>query len=129
MPNYYRHTKIVVTVGPATESRERIQQLILNGVDVVRLNMAHATGEWISSLVRLVRDVSVEVKRHVAIMMDVKGPEIRTGIVAEPIELRPGDTFEFFTASPTEGVNGVGVNYPGFPPMSTSARSFWSTAG
>ena len=53
----------------------------------MRLNMAHGTGEWVSSLVRRIREVSREVQRHVAVMMDVKGPEIRTGVVAEPIEL------------------------------------------
>jgi pyruvate kinase len=48
-------------------------------------------------------------------MMDVKGPEIRTGIVSEPIALKAGDTFEFYTHAPTPGVRGVDVNYPGLP--------------
>ena len=43
MRGYYRHTKIIATVGPATESAERLEQLILAGVDVIRLNMAHGT--------------------------------------------------------------------------------------
>ena len=88
MRGYYRHTKIIATFGPATESAERLAQLITSGVDVMRLNMAHGSGEWVSSLVKRIRDVSTELGRHVAVMMDVKGPEIRTGVVAEPIELR-----------------------------------------
>ncbi len=48
-------------------------------------------------------------------MMDVKGPEIRTGVVADPIDLKVGETFEFFTASPSAGIRGVVVNYPGLP--------------
>src|SRR5687767_1040850 len=100
MRGSYRHTKIIATVGPATESNERIKQIILAGVDVIQLNMAHATGEWVSSLIKRVREVSGEVKRHVAVMMDVKGPEIRTGVVAQPIELVIGETVEFFTGSP-----------------------------
>ena len=48
-------------------------------------------------------------------MMDVKGPEIRTGVVEEPIELKVGDAFEFYTDSPSTGLRGVGVNYPGLP--------------
>ena len=87
MRGYYRHTKIIATVGPATESPEQLGKLILAGLDVMRLNMAHGTGEWVTSLVQRIREVSVEVQRHVAVMMDVKGPEIRTGVVAEPIEL------------------------------------------
>jgi pyruvate kinase len=113
MRGYYRQTKIVATVGPATESAERLRQLIVSGVDVIRLNMAHGSGEWVAALVKRIRDVSQEVERHVAVMMDVKGPEIRTGVVAEPIELKADDAFEFYTAKPTEGVRGVDVNYPG----------------
>ncbi len=48
-------------------------------------------------------------------MMDVKGPEIRTGVVAEPIELKAGESFEFYTTTPRDGVRCVSVNYPGLP--------------
>lgn len=117
MRGYYRHTKIICTLGPATESADRLKQLIVAGVDVLRLNMAHATGDWVKTVVGRVREVSREAQRHVAVMMDVKGPEIRTGDVTEPIELHEGDQFEFYTASatPTAGVRGVSVNYPGLP--------------
>ncbi len=113
MRGYYRQTKIIATVGPATESAERLSQLIVSGVDVIRLNMAHGTGEWVVALVKRIREVSQAVERHVAVMMDVKGPEIRTGVVAEPIELKTGDAFEFYTTTPTEGMRGIDVNYPG----------------
>jgi pyruvate kinase len=115
MRGHYRHTKIIATLGPATESRERISQLITAGVDVIRLNMAHGSGDWVLSVVRRVREVSNEVHRHVAVMMDVKGPEIRTGIVTEPVELKPGEPFEFFTDKPSGSVRGIDVNYPGLP--------------
>jgi pyruvate kinase len=112
---YYRHTKIVATVGPATESRERLASLIHAGLDVMRLNMAHGTGDWVTDLVKRIREVSAEVERHVAVMMDVKGPEIRTGMVREPIELHAGEPFELYTTSPSDGMPGIDVNYPGFP--------------
>jgi pyruvate kinase len=115
MRGYYRHTKIIATIGPATESPEKLAQLIQSGVDVIRLNMAHGTGEWVTSLVGRIREVSKQTQRHVAVMMDVKGPEIRTGPVTEAIDLKVGDTLEFFTATPTPGVTGVIVNYPGLP--------------
>src|ERR1700730_15518465 len=107
MRGYYRHTKIIATVGPATESPEQLGKLILAGLDVMRLNMAHGTGEWVTSLVQRIRDVSGQVQRHVAVMMDVKGPEIRTGVVPDPIELQAGDLFELYTAGPRPGVRGV----------------------
>ena len=115
MRGYYRHTKIIATVGPATDSEEKLGQLITSGVDVLRLNMAHGSGDWAKTLVARVRKVSKELDRHVAVMMDVKGPEIRTGVVESPIELAVGDLFEFYTDVPTPGMRGVSVNYPGLP--------------
>jgi pyruvate kinase len=115
MRGFYRNTKIIATVGPATESAHMLGELIAAGVDVIRLNMAHGSGEWVESLVSRIRQVSQEKQRHVAVMMDVKGPEIRTGVVPETIELKVGDWFEFYTQTPTEGMRGVNVNYPGLP--------------
>lgn len=115
MRGYYRHTKIIATVGPATESDERLGQLITAGVDVIRLNMAHGSGEWAANLIKRVRKVSEQLDRHVAVMMDVKGPEIRTGVVEEAYELKVGDLFEFYTDKPSPDVRGVSVNYPGLP--------------
>ncbi len=115
MRGHYRHTKIIATVGPATESPEKLAELIRSGVDVIRLNMAHGTGEWITAVIKRVRAASRQVNRDVAVMLDVKGPEIRTGPVAETIDLKTGDTFEFYTESPTQGTTGVIVNYAGFP--------------
>ena len=115
MRGYYRHTKIVATIGPATESDERLGQLIAAGVDVLRLNMAHGSGAWAAALIARVRQVSARAGRHVAVMMDVKGPEIRTGVVDAPLELSVGDELELYTVAPTPGVRGVSVNYPGLP--------------
>jgi pyruvate kinase len=112
---YYRQTKIIATLGPATESPERIEQLIRSGVDVIRLNMAHTTGEWVAVLIARIREISRTVGRHVAIMMDVKGPEIRTGVVTAPLELKAGEIFELHTGQLPEGVHGIDVNYPGLP--------------
>jgi pyruvate kinase len=112
---YFRHTKIVATLGPATENAERLRELIAGGVDIFRLNMAHATAQWTSALIERVRAASMSVNRQVAVMMDVKGPEIRTGILDKPIELLPGEDFEFYVGSGSSGVRGVDVNYAGFP--------------
>ena len=116
MRGYYRHTKIVATVGPSTQSPEKLGELITAGVDVIRLNMAHGTDEWVKSLVATIRDVSRQKQRHVAVMMDVKGPEIRTAPVDEPIDLKAGEEFSFHTTTPpASSARSVGVNYPGFP--------------
>ena len=116
MPSFIRRTKIIFTLGPATESEEMLEQIIRAGADVVRLNMAHGTHDWTRTVIRRVRAVSQRVGRDVAIMMDIKGPEIRTGDVTAPIELKAGESFDF-TVRPgtpgenTEEIRSVDVNY------------------
>jgi len=120
----YRHTKIIATLGPATQSEEMLGKLISSGVDVVRLNMAHGTSQWVAEVVARIRSVSERIGRHVAVMMDVKGPEIRTGPVEQPIELAAGDVVEFYTdqasdqphrASTESPKTRVSVNYRDLP--------------
>ena len=86
----FRLTKIIFTLGPATEDEAMLEKLILAGVDVCRLNMAHADDEWTRTMIRRVRDVCGRTQRHIALLMDVKGPEIRTGDLPEPLELAAG---------------------------------------
>jgi pyruvate kinase len=91
LPSDYRYTTIIATLGPASESKEMMAQLILAGTDIFRINMAHATGEWVLATVARLRQVSQRIGRDVAVMMDVKGPEIRTGELEHPLELTQGD--------------------------------------
>jgi pyruvate kinase len=116
MATSLRRTKIIATLGPATESEEMLVKLITAGVDVVRLNMAHAKHDWTRPIIRRIRAASVTAGREVAIMMDIKGPEIRTGDLEVPIELKPGEIFDF-TVKPgaerdnVEEIRSVDVNY------------------
>ena len=91
----FRRTKIIFTLGPATESEAMLERMIRGGADIVRLNMAHAKHDWTRTVIRRIRAISARVDRDVAIMMDIKGPEIRTGDLAVPIELRAGEIFDF----------------------------------
>lgn len=70
-------TKIVATIGPATETEEIIEQLILNGMNVARFNTKHSTPEWHRERMQRVRTVSNKLKIPVAILLDLQGPEIR----------------------------------------------------
>lgn len=114
----FRRTKIIFTLGPATESEEMLEKLILAGADIVRLNMAHAKHDWTRGVIRRIRAISKRVGRDVAIMMDIKGPEIRTGDLSVPLELKAGEIFDF-TVKPAgsageaggEEVRSVDVNY------------------
>ena len=114
----FRHTKIIATVGPATESLEKLEALITAGVDIIRLNMAHGTVQWVAEITARVRQASENIGRHVAVMMDVKGPEVRTGLVDQPIQLAVGDRLELHTGEfepADDGVARVSVNYPDLP--------------
>ena len=114
-----RRTKIIVTLGPATESEAMLEKLFRAGAGVVRLNMAHAKHDWTRLVIRRVRAVSARIGRDVAIMMDIKGPEIRTGDLTVPIELKAGEIFDFTVkpgaSSPDieggEEIRSVDVNY------------------
>jgi len=113
----YRQTKIIFTIGPATSSDEVLKQLINERVDVVRINMAHATHEGSRRTIQQIKRVCGEVERHIAIMMDIKGPEIRTGDIGEPTYLEEGQLFDFLMAVPSakqrrEEIRCVDVNYP-----------------
>lgn len=120
MPNPYRHTKIIFTVGPATESEEQLEKLIIQGVDICRLNMAHANHDWTRTVIQRIQRVSARANRQIAIMMDVKGPEIRTGPVEETIQLEAGEHFDLYIAPDDleehekADARGVAINYPGF---------------
>jgi pyruvate kinase len=110
----FRRTKIIATLGPATESEEMLVKLITAGVDVVRLNMAHAKHDWTRQIIRRIRAASKTAGREVAIMMDIKGPEIRTGDLEVPIELKPGEIFDFTVKPGGERdaeIRSVDVNY------------------
>ncbi|MBK8857480.1 MAG: pyruvate kinase [Opitutaceae bacterium] len=116
MSETFRRTKIIVTLGPATESEAMLEKIIGAGANIVRLNMAHAKHDWTRDVIRRIRTVSARLGREVAIMMDIKGPEIRTGDVSVPLELKPGEIFDF-TVKPGAGrenaeeIRSVDVNY------------------
>jgi pyruvate kinase len=91
----FRKTSIIITLGPATDSPERLAELIDNGVDVFRLNMSHARHDWCREVVYNIRKLGKEKDRHVAILFDLQGPSIRTGDLPAPYELQIGDKVEF----------------------------------
>eukprot|EP00112_Aurelia_sp_Birch-Aquarium-sp1_P003860 Seg14358.1 transcript_id=Seg14358.1/GoldUCD/mRNA.D3Y31 product="Plastidial pyruvate kinase 2" protein_id=Seg14358.1/GoldUCD/D3Y31 len=90
----FRKTSIIITLGPATDSPERLGQLIDAGVNVFRLNMSHAQHDWCRSVVHHIRTIAEEKGKHAAILFDLQGPSIRTGDLESPYSLEIGDRFE-----------------------------------
>ena len=110
-----RKTKIICTLGPATETTEALRQLIQKGTDVLRLNMSHATHEWVREIVPRIRRVAQIAGRPVAILVDTQGPAIRTGDLKINLHLKPGDVLEFtLRGAKSKEQYSVTVNYAGF---------------
>ncbi len=110
-----RKTKILCTLGPATESADAIASLIKHGADVIRLNMSHASHDWVRMVNQRVREAALNAGREVSVLMDLTGPSIRTGDVEKPWQLVPGDKVELRTVPETEPsvAYSTTVNYAG----------------
>src|SRR5438045_2131140 len=95
-----RRTKIVATIGPATESEERLRELLKAGLDVARLNFSHGSMEWHRERFELLRRLAAEHGVPLAILQDLSGPKVRVGVIPEPgIELQPGQTLILTTGT------------------------------
>jgi pyruvate kinase len=86
-----RRTKIVATLGPASNSPERLRALISAGIDAVRLNLSHGTHADHARSAWLVREIAADVGRPVALIADLQGPKLRIGELPEPVVLTKGD--------------------------------------
>ncbi|MAB99412.1 MAG: pyruvate kinase [Pseudomonadaceae bacterium] len=110
-----RRTKIVATLGPASNSPEMLEQLIMAGLDVARLNFSHGTPDEHKARAKLVREIAAKHGRHVALLGDLQGPKIRIAKFSNKrIELAIGDHFTFSTSHPLTDGNQqiVGIDYP-----------------
>jgi pyruvate kinase len=111
-----RKTKIVCTLGPASDSPEMIRKLILAGMNVARLNFSHGDYEEHGARIRTIREAVKELGRNVAILLDTKGPEIRVGkLKEEPIELVQGDTIILTTEDILGDKDRIPVSYKDLP--------------
>jgi pyruvate kinase len=110
-----RQTKIVSTLGPATDSAEMIGKLIDAGVNVFRLNMSHAPHDWVRRVFKDIRAESAKRSRFTGILMDTQGPAIRTGDIGSPLDLEPGQKFTLTVRGErSEEEHSVDVNYENF---------------
>jgi pyruvate kinase len=109
-----RKTKIICTLGPATESADVLHAMIEAGANIFRLNMSHAPHDWVRKIVPRIRAIAKELDVVVGILMDTQGPAIRTGDLPTKLDLKVGDIFEFTVrGSVSEENYSVGVNYDG----------------
>ena len=84
-------TKVVCTIGPASSDRETILEMVRRGMNLARVNMSHGSSEDHARTIESVRAAAREVGKPVAVLVDLQGPKIRVGELAEPIDLHEGD--------------------------------------
>ena len=110
-----RRTKIVCTMGPNTNSRALMKKLIETGMDVARFNFSHGDHDEQKMRMDMLKELRKELKTPVAILLDTKGPEIRTGVLKDgkKVNLVTGQTFTLTTVQETGDENHCSVSYTG----------------
>ena len=108
-----RRAKIIATLGPASDGPDVLAALVAAGVDVVRLNTAHATHEALERQLLGVREVAASAGRHVAVMLDLGGAKIRLGDVAPGTLLQDGASFTLRADGAAGDADGASINHPG----------------
>lgn len=109
----YRRTKIVCTMGPSSSSPETISRLIDAGMNVARINFSHGTHEGHAEVVGRVRACAADLNRNVAILADLQGPKIRTGLLenGEPVRIDPDDSITITTRDIVGDASIVSTSY------------------
>ena len=115
--DHMRRTKIVCTIGPATESEERLEQLMRAGMNVARLNFSHGTQQEHKRVIERVRALSLRLGYAVAILQDLQGPKIRTGALQDgkPITLVDGTQVTITTRDVVGNAQIISTTYQAFP--------------
>jgi pyruvate kinase len=108
-----RHTKIVATLGPATDGIGVLDELVAAGLDCARLNCSHGTTDDVRRRAREVRDAAVRAGRPIALMLDLQGPKIRLAQIT-PRSVHVGEELVFVAAGPGREPADVGVELAGF---------------
>jgi len=111
-----RKTKIVSTLGPATDDKNVLREMMLAGINVARLNFSHGSHEEHARRINMVKEVREELALPVAILLDTKGPEIRIGTFKNgSAEIKRGENFILTTRDVEGDEHCVSVNFAGFP--------------
>ena len=111
-----KKTKIVATLGPATNTKEVLKEMIRAGANVFRINFSHADYTIVKERIQMIRELNKECDEHVAILADLQGPKLRVGVMKGDIIVHEGDTIDFVTGKAFEGsAKRVYMNYKNFP--------------
>lgn len=107
-----RKTKILVTIGPVTDTKEKIRELVLTGVNAFRLNFSHGDHATHGKNVKLIREVAKEEKMVISILQDISGPKVRIGEVDGQLKLLIGDTIKLSKVENPNDPKHLTLSYP-----------------
>jgi len=111
----YNKTKIVATVGPASNNKDMLRALAQEGVDVFLLNFSHGSHEDHLKVINLVRELDQELGTHIALLQDLQGPKIRVNEMQPGIEIKSGDTLTITTKQLVGNNEIVSTSYESLP--------------
>ncbi len=108
----FRRTKIICTIGPATAKYPVLEQMAAAGMDLVRLNMSHADHAGAAEIIQWIKTLNRRLPDPISVILDTQGPEIRTGVVAEPLDLKSGQVVSLSVRSDDDvETSSIQVNY------------------
>lgn len=110
-----KKTKIVATLGPAIDSREILEEMMILGVNVFRINFSHADYDDVAQKIKDIRELNTKLNINVAILADLQGPKLRVGVMGEKVKLKIGDVFTFTTNKCIGNAEKAYMTYKKFP--------------
>lgn len=106
-----RRTKIICTIGPATDSYDMLRDMHEQGMDIVRLNMSHGNHATHAKVIKAIKTLNHKVKFPVPILLDTQGPEIRTGTLEQDFELKEGSVVSITVRATDVEQSSIQINY------------------
>lgn len=110
-----KKTKIVATLGPAVDSIETMEKMMIAGVNVFRVNFSHADYDDVAQKIKDIRSLNVKLNFNVAVLADLQGPKLRVGVMGEKVKLKKGDVFTFTTEACEGNKEKAFMTYQNFP--------------
>jgi len=114
--NSFNRTKIVATMGPATDDIAVLEQMMNNGLDICRINFSHGDYSAVENTIQNIRALNKKLNRHVGILGDLQGPKLRIGVIKDKVVQLENGKEIFITTTEQEGdANKIYITYPNFP--------------
>lgn len=110
-----KKTKVIATIGPVSDNKDIIKQMILNGMDVARVNMSHSSHTFLKHVVDIIDELNKELHTNVSVMIDTNGPSVQIGhIDGEHTYLNTGDKIRIYSSPIIGNSTRLSVSYPHF---------------